>query len=172
MFFPSYQKRYSENTLSLIASQVREQFVCGAVDWNILEKLYHRYNPTIVDSKTFMKIAQRIFPLGCCGIVSVYVCDRYRRGNIQTYKTIWGIHTVWCVDGYIVDCTFDQFGGKPCVVMKESMWKEYVRNSLDNSSQNVSNESVWIKTHNPPFQPQQKHNQNRLAVELECVESV
>ena len=57
------------------ATEAREQFENGLIPTNQLETLYHTYNPNIPDLGKFILTSKQLFPLGNCGLTSIYLCN-------------------------------------------------------------------------------------------------
>lgn len=94
-----------------IARQARTDLESGAVSQDLLAELYSDYCSDI-DVTLFLEGAAQIFPVGNCGIASVYL-----RHLLHVGEPIFGSynehgHTIWHLGkNMIADITCDQFGG-------------------------------------------------------------
>lgn len=105
------QRNLSHDALSDTAHRARTALARGAVDRELLAKLYQAYNP-LEDIDLFIDRSLQLFPALSCGVASVYLQNLVGGGEIVrgSYRGI--NHTFYRAPcGRIVDITADQFGG-------------------------------------------------------------
>ena len=94
-----------------IASDIRSQFLRKQIDEEVLNRLYHEYNP-LENVNLFVGRAEDIFPNLNCGLTAVYLqyvlcCGRVVNGRYEKED-----HTFLLVyESVVVDITADQYGG-------------------------------------------------------------
>ena len=64
-------------------TEARGQFENGLIPTNQLETLYHGYNPSIQDLGKFIFTSKQLFPLGNCGLTSIYLRNVLGFGEIH-----------------------------------------------------------------------------------------
>lgn len=92
-----------------IANKYRGAFEVGAVDQQLLVKLYREYKD-VGDTVRFVSKAKDIFPQANCGLASLYLKQKLG-GRIVQGKYGEHDHTFLLVDDTVIDITADQFGG-------------------------------------------------------------
>jgi hypothetical protein len=104
------------------AREIRAAFERGQVPKELLARLYLEYNPDIPRIDEFLDAAAEIFPLGNCGIASVYLRHQFGMGDVhhghfeQTGHTFLKLGNLTVgnsvvIENSIIDITADQFGG-------------------------------------------------------------
>lgn len=91
------------------AYQTRKQFEAGIADCELLIELYREY-ADVGDTSQFVDKARNIFPLGNCGLASLYL-KKELGGEVVQGKYGEHNHTFLLIDDTVVDITADQFGG-------------------------------------------------------------
>ena len=94
-----------------VANEARARFEAGDIPDALLSQLYEQYCPGI-NADEFVAAAKRLFPIGNCGLASLYIQSQLRSGEV-TYSSYAGKgHTIWHVGSRIIaDITSDQYGG-------------------------------------------------------------
>ena len=101
-----------------IVTEVRERFVARQVSRDVLQRLYHQYNPS-VDAVIFVAEAERMFPHLNCGLATVYLRAILGQGRVRQGKYADNNHTFLLLNGdMVVDITADQYGGPKVYVGK------------------------------------------------------
>jgi hypothetical protein len=98
-------------TAKQIAVKIRRDFEVGHIDQARLIKLYRKYH-RVQNMKHFIGQGLKIFPRLSCGLASVYLRDRLRKGKIIRGKFKDYNHTFLVLDrNTVIDITADQYGG-------------------------------------------------------------
>ena len=105
-----------EPELVHLATEVRRAFERRLIDLGLLADLYARYNPA-VNPADFVAEAARLYPIGNCGLATLYLRHRLGSGALVRGRYEEQPHTfLLSQGGLIVDVTADQFGGPPVYV--------------------------------------------------------
>ncbi|MDR3547648.1 MAG: hypothetical protein P4M11_05170 [Candidatus Pacebacteria bacterium] len=97
------------NEKKRITFEARRQFEAQAIDSDSLVKLYEQYSD-VGDTLRFVKTAKDIFPLGNCGLATLYLKEKIG-GTLVQGKYENADHTFLLNDQVVIDITADQFGG-------------------------------------------------------------
>lgn len=111
-----------------IAHAARADFESSNIDPDLLARLYGAYSPEAGDPRLFVTRARLIFPLGNCGLASLYLKHELGQGTVVQGSYDAQPHTFLSLgDGHIVDITADQFSGGPRVFVGElaEPWQKY-----------------------------------------------
>lgn len=111
------------------AYQTRKQFEAGITDRELLIELYREYADA-GDTSQFVNKARNIFPLGNCGLASLYL-KRELGGEVVQGKYGEHNHTFLLIDDTVVDITADQFGGPKVYVGPLQFPWSLMRNKSD-----------------------------------------
>lgn len=93
--------------------ETREAFDTKKISRELLRNLYESYAP-IPQIDRFLSHAEKLFPVGNCGLASLVLRHRLGKGEIVHGLYQESPHTFVQIDEWIVDITADQYAG-PCI---------------------------------------------------------
>jgi hypothetical protein len=97
-------------TLEEQVFEIRRSFETGTISEAVLIDLYKEYSD-IEDIALFVHRAKESFPMGNCGLASLYLKKVLGTGEIVQGMYENQPHTFLLVDNQIIDITADQYGG-------------------------------------------------------------
>jgi len=113
-----------EKEMKSTIKQIRKDFESQNLDYNKLKNLYLNYN-AISDINEFIEKSKSLFPKLNCGLASLYIQDKLKKGKIVKGKYKDYSHTFLLLENnIIIDITADQYGGPKIYMNKlKSPWK-------------------------------------------------
>lgn len=95
-----------------IAQEIRTEFEKNSIDPDVLINLYKKYNPSVKQTRLFVRKSKKLFPNLNCGLATIYLKKTIGEGKIIHGKYRNEKHTFLLLGkNTIVDITADQYGG-------------------------------------------------------------
>ncbi len=99
-----------------IVTETRILFENHEVNRQLLQSLYHDYNPGLENLNLFVEKAEELFPYLNCGLATVYLRELLKTGRIINGNYKDNNHTFLLLENdvnkiFIIDITADQYGG-------------------------------------------------------------
>lgn len=110
------QKLLSLYEMEKIVTETRILFENHEVNRQLLQNLYHDYNPGLENLNLFVEKAEELFPYLNCGLATVYLREvlkigRIINGNYEDNKHTFLLIEIDINKILIIDITADQYGG-------------------------------------------------------------